>query len=131
VAVLNFNKMDKEIIELYYQENEEILRKTAIKEKSLYKPENWWYFYLILKEETAEDKLKILEYIKETLKKMSSSSLPHAALDLLISEKDSQEEAFAREMILTHLNRLKGKLRTQTISSLYACTELGERIAKI
>lgn len=128
MAVLNFNKMDKEYAKQFYESNKLIFRKTAIKEQALYKPENWWYFYLILKE---ENKLEFLEYIKETLKKMAPSSLPHAALYLLISEKDSPEEADARALILDLLNKLKGKLRTQTINSLYACTELGERIGKI
>jgi len=128
VAVLNFDQIDKSIVEQFYKENRKILRKTAIKEQCLHKPENWWYFFNILK---GEKNKGFREYIQDSLKGMASTSLPLAALYLLTSEKNSPDEKSAMDIILTKLNAIKGELRTQTIKSMYSCVELAGRLSKI
>ncbi len=125
MAILNFNKMDQEIVEQFYKENKTIFRKTVIKEQSLYKPENWWYFFNLM---AGEENKKFRTYIQSTLRRMAHTSLQFAILYLLTSEEGSQDEANAMATILFKVNSIKGKLRKQTIDSLYACVEVSSRM---
>ncbi len=127
MAILNFREIDRKEIEKYCKENREILSKTGIKERCLGKHENWYYFFTALKNQP-----ELREYIKSTLRR-APNAIDLAVIYLLISEKSSEEEKFAIELINRKLQSLNnnGGARVKLLKSLKSCPELVARFPSI